>query len=185
MKHIFEVKEQFMANIVSIETRVNTVAKNLASGKKRGEIFRMYGQKWKVSIKTIDKYITAARQKVTKKQKIKEKAENDALYETTKDLETRRILNRNERMEILSKIALGEIIVPEDELKYDPKTKKFVPTKRYNKPPSSEAIKAAINELNKMDGNHAPVETNLNATIKDVKLVLPEGIILDFPSNTE
>lgn len=177
-----------MAKSVNIESRISLIVKEMADGRSRSDIFRKYGQKWAVSIKTVDKYITRARKRVQEAQRLKQKAEADALYEHAKEAEKRRILSREERMELLTKIALGEIEVPDDDFKWDASQKKFVKIKRLMLP-THEARKAAINELNKMDGEHAPAKVANTDTkgmdIPPITLTLPKGMNINLPSNID
>ena len=76
---------------------------------------------------------------------------------TIAKIEEKRIMTIAERMEWLSKVALGEIKVKQP----------FVIAGKIMEYPAEPSIsdrKAAIAELNKMDGSYAPVNSNLNVS---------------------
>src|SRR5690606_11262097 len=98
----------YMAKKVNIQARINAISKELVNGMVRSAIVSKYGQKWNITAKSIDKYITAARKQAQETQNLKEKAEAEALYETTKEAEKMRLLSLYQTKEILTKIALGE-----------------------------------------------------------------------------
>ena len=159
------------------------MSKDIADGMTRADILRKYAKRWRIAPRSIDRYMNKARQKAQELLILKKKAEEDAAYEMAKEGEKKRILSREERMEILSKIALGEVEVPDEDHKWNNKKGKFEVVKR-KLLPSHEVIKAAINELNRMDGNHAPVEVDAKFT-GGLTLVLPPGLNIDLPSNTD
>ena len=76
---------------------------------------------------------------------------------TIAQIEEKRIMTIAERMEWLSKVALGEIRVKQP----------FVIAGKIMEYPAEPSIsdrKAAIAELNKMDGSYAPVNSNLSVS---------------------
>lgn len=172
-----------MSKGTNIEARINAMSKDIADGMTRADILRKYAKRWRIAPRSIDRYMNKARQKAQEMLLLKQKAEEDAAYEAAKEAEKRRILSREERMEILSKIALGEMAVPDEDFKWNGKKGKFDKIKR-NLLPNHEVIKSAINELNRMDGNHAPVELDARIT-GGLTLVLPPGMDIDLPSNTD
>lgn len=85
----------------------------------------------------------------------------DALAEVERDaaIEARKkaILNADERKEILTQIAKGEIEIPVKEAKWNSSTKTFQLINYVEVPSHSSRIKA-IEELNKMEGDYAPTK---------------------------
>lgn len=81
-----------------IESRINTIAKELANGKERGELLSKYAKKWGRSEKSIDRYITKAKiiaNKMTEKAK---KVTEDVYVEETKEAVKQGLKSKYERV---------------------------------------------------------------------------------------
>lgn len=148
---------QMVKKSQTTQARIADVAKELVNGKDRAYILSKYAKKWQCSPRSLDRYIASAQQEAKEVQELKKKAEADALYETTKDAEKRRIMTVEERKEYLTKIINGEIDIPYTDVKWDQKQKKFV-TIKFSELSSHPARISAIAELNKMDGSYAPTK---------------------------
>lgn len=102
---------------------------------------------------------------------IKEKAEEEAVFEATKEAVKLGILSKLERQKILSDIALGNI----------PLTKHIVCNQIIQEVevvPNWADRKAAIAELNKMDGDYAPIKSDITSGGENLKTPI-FNIILD------
>jgi hypothetical protein len=69
----------------NIETRINTIARELSNGKDRAYILGKYGKKWGKSKTTIDRWIHIAKDRAGELAKLKDKAANDGMIEETKE----------------------------------------------------------------------------------------------------
>lgn len=125
----------------------------LEKGEQRGKILVKTGKKWGTSKSAFDRLLKIAKEQHTVKQdairkKLAEVDEAAAIEARKLD-----VMTSYERMQILTKIARGQIIVtrtmPENE--GDPVFENIIK-------PDSIDIKAAIAELNKMDGAYAPTK---------------------------
>ena len=139
-----------MSKSVYIKARIDEVAKDLSLGMTRADIVTKYCKKFRLkSSRQIDNYISKARMQVEMMQELKKEATMVAVYEHEKAAETRRLLDRDEKRDILAKMALGEMIV-----------KKIIFTKdgfkQVESPPDHADIRAAIDLDNKMNGDYAP-----------------------------
>lgn len=97
--------------------------------------------------------------------------ENDAVKEAIRD-----IMDKAERMAVLTKIARGEIKVKKPLM-----TNQRLEVLEFE--PDCSDIKNAINELNKMDGSHAP--TKQAQTDKEGNDVTPETWLRKFKGDNE
>ncbi len=68
-----------------IQSRINTIAKELASGKERAEILRKYAKKWQVAERTIDRYLPKAKQIATSIAKRADKVAEDTMDAVVKE----------------------------------------------------------------------------------------------------
>lgn len=127
----------------------------LRNGEERKTILAKTSKKWqKLSVRSIDRLIRNAKDALRSEI---EQIETKTQESINKEVESRKskILTVIERMEILSAIAKGEI----------PLTKPMVVDKNIeNVPvvPDWMDRRAAIAELNKMQGEYAPVKTETN-----------------------
>ena len=135
--------------------QINFIADCLRKGEQRKEILGKFGKKWeKVSRTTFDRRLRQAEAHVaSEQQRIKEQAEQDVVKEA--DALKSKILTSLERQAILSDMAKGELetevlLVTKDGIK-----------KAKAKPTHAER-RAAIAELNKMDGDYAPTKQEVN-----------------------
>ena len=135
--------------------QINFIADCLRKGEQRKEILGKFGKKWeKVSRTTFDRRLRQAEAHVaSEQQRIKDQAEQDVVKEA--DALKSKILTSLERQAILSDMAKGELetevlLVTKDGIK-----------KAKAKPTHAER-RAAIAELNKMDGDYAPTKQEVN-----------------------
>lgn len=74
-----------MAKSPQIQSRISTIAKDLANGKKRAELMPKYAKKWGISRTSVDRYITDAKKEAQERRNLAAKTANDTLIAETKD----------------------------------------------------------------------------------------------------
>ncbi|MEN6384062.1 MAG: hypothetical protein ABFD79_02580 [Phycisphaerales bacterium] len=137
----------------------------LEKGEQRGKILVKAGKKWGTSKSAFDRLLKIAKEQHTVKQDaIKKKLQE---IDEAAAIEARKldVMTSYERMQMLTKIARGQIIItrtiPENE--GDPVFENIIK-------PDSIDIKAAIAELNKMDGSYTPIKVaNTDKNGEDVQ----------------
>lgn len=137
----------------------------LEKGEQRGKILVKAGKKWGTSKSAFDRLLKIAKEQHTVKQDaIKKKLQE---IDEAAAIEARKldVMTSYERMQMLTKIARGQIIItrtiPENE--NDPVFENIIK-------PDSIDIKAAIAELNKMDGSYTPIKVaNTDKNGEDVQ----------------
>ncbi len=164
---------------------IDAIVKQLEKGKGFGTVLKLIGTKWDLSRTTFSRYWKTANQAhLEAQQKIKEaKAALD--MESALSERKSHIADVLERKEILTKIARGQIplkraMVVDGAIEY------------IEIVPDWMDRKAAIAELNKMEGDYAPTKVAQTDTEgNNVKpqppiiLSLPPGFNIDLPANTE
>lgn len=133
---------------------IDAIIKGIEQGKDRGKLLATIAKKWQISNRTFDRHWkTANEQHLVKQQAIKEKL---TAIDTAAAIESRKkaIMTSDQRKELLTKIANGELKIK----------KPFVIAGKIMEypaePDASDRLKA-IAELNKMDGDYAPVKSNV------------------------
>ena len=134
------------------QAQIDFIVDLLRKGNQRKIILGKFGEIWgKASKNTFDRRLSEAKKQLQSELKeINERTEESI----KKEVEARKakILTALDRQEILAKIALGEL-----EIEQEVATATGVKIVR-NKPDFNDR-KAAIAELNKMDGSYAPAKT--------------------------
>lgn len=130
---------------------------------KRSDVIKHFGVKWSKSESTIDKQVIKAdkynKERINKQEKIKD----EVLVEATKDAAKRGILNRNEALEILSKIAKGSAReVPSKSKIIDNEKKTVEWVLQY---PSDSERTNAIKTFAAIEGWNAPSQTEIKGCI--------------------
>lgn len=133
-------------------TQIDFIVDLLRNGNQRKDILAKFGKKWQsASQRTFDRRLKAAESIMQGELKeINQRTEENIAKEV--ESRTTRILTALERQEILAQIALGEL-----EIEQEVATATGVKIVK-NKPDFNDR-KAAIAELNKMDGSYAPAKT--------------------------
>jgi hypothetical protein len=133
----------------SEQAQIEFIKDCLRKGEQRGEVLAKFVKKWqKVGIRTFDRRLKVSQQAVQSEQKrIQLEAEGN-VAKKVEALESK-IMTAIERQEILAEMARGELetevlLVTKDGIK-----------KAKAKPTHAER-RAAIAELNKMDGSYSP-----------------------------
>jgi len=76
--------------------------------KERADILAMYGKKWQMSVRTVDRVIKEAKEYNLERINKQEKAKEELLTEEAKKSIISGIISREESMKILSEIAKGK-----------------------------------------------------------------------------
>lgn len=117
----------------------------------REAVLATIGKKWQIPLRTFDRYWAIARKEAdAEAQRLKE-ARYNALHKAEMKRVTAGIMAKEERMLILSQIARAELQLPREVLSADG-------IQTLNVVPDYTERKAAIAELNKMDGEYAPIK---------------------------
>lgn len=134
-------------------------------------------EKWQLAERTFDRYWTEASQRYLAASQSEQKAKDDLRIQMETEAFKSKILTRLERMEILSEIARGEI----------PLTKHIVcdgVIQEREVVPAWMDRKAALAELNKMDGEYAPIRKDITSGGEQLPAPVFK-IILDDPEDGE
>lgn len=136
---------------------IDAIIKGIEQGKDRGKLLATIAKKWQISNRTFDRHWkTAQEQHIDRQQALKErltKVDEQAAIEARK----KAIMTADERKEYLTKLVNGEIkakrpfVIGGKIMEYP------------EEPTHSDRIKA-IAELNKMDGDYAPVKSTVTLT---------------------
>jgi len=155
---------------VNIENAINEILSDLDFGVARADCLSKFVEKWQVSTRTFDRYWSEA---LVRFNALNVKAKN-ALEEEyvagKKEALKKAILTKHERMEILTQIAKGEI----------PLVKHIVfdgAIQEVDVVPAWADRKAAIAELNKMDGEYAPIRKDITSGGEPIKQIT--GIVVE------
>lgn len=165
-----------MAKAPEIQSRINTVAKEMANGVNRDGIIAKYGKKWQAAPRTIDRYMKEARQKAQELQQTASKKADELFIKTKSEAIESAVMSRIERLITLTKIATGEL---KNEIKkpaWNNQAKKFEIITVHEKPGDLAVIKA-IAEMNKMEGDYADVAVKLKGTAQDGGLQITHSVI--------
>ena len=129
----------------------------LKVGEDRKKILAKIGKKWQISERTLDRYLKISNQQHTEEQQVIKDKLAEVAQQAAIDTHKKAILTADERKELLTKIAKGEIEIPLIEKRWNGKTKKFATLSFKGLPPHTARI-SAISELNKMEGDYAPIK---------------------------
>lgn len=144
-------------NESAISLQIEWIKDCLRRGEQRKDIVQRFTTLYKTSIKTFDNRLKIAQKDVvSEQQRIKDKAEA-GVVEKSKKLQLK-IMTVEQRKDLLTKIATGQIKIPATENRWDAKRQKFVVLPKIELP-SHQARISALAELNKMEGTYAPIKS--------------------------
>ncbi len=145
------------------ENIVTEILLMLESGTVRHACLAKVAKKWQISVRTFDRHWKTANEKHAETQSAIQNSIASISAEVFRENFTGRILTKLERQEILTQIALGEI-----------KLTKYIVADGFIEErdvvPSWSDRKAAIAELNKMDGAYA-AEEDPSGEISEIKVI--------------
>lgn len=145
-----------MAKSAQQQTRISTIAKELANGKERADILAKYGKKWQISPRSVDRLIENAREQAQTLRNLAEKTATDTLIEETKEAVKLGIKSKLERLLILQKEVDACLIdLANDELEISEKVA------------LRKTIKELQSEISKIEGDYAPQKHNLEHSFLD------------------
>lgn len=134
---------------------VNILVPAILNGTKRKDALATYAENWQMPTRTFDRYWTIANKEATQKLKeIDDKVQEGTITKTI-EVHNDAVMTAQERREYLTQLIRGEIKFERTEVKWDPKTEKYV-TIPIKESASAPARIASIMELNRMGGDHAP-----------------------------
>ena len=152
---------KFGAEMAKSESYISFITDNLNIGiVERKKVMAKFVKKWQVSERTFDRAWKIANEQFTEHQIKLQKEKDDISIEAEKEAYKCAIIDKHQRMEILSQIAIGKI--PLKKAIVVDKSIEFIDVI-----PDWMDRKNAISELNKMDGSYAPAKTEI--TGKDGK----------------
>lgn len=141
---------------------IDAIILEIGQGKERGKVLSKYVKKWQISDRTFDRYWKKANEQHKELQDKAKQAADEAYIQESANAAKDAVMSKAERLEILSKIARGQINVKIPGTNGEPDTEEPVLVE------TLERIKA-IGEINKMEGDYAPVKTaNTNKNGEDV-----------------
>lgn len=159
-------------NKVNKDVVIDFIVSRLKIGESRAVILEKADKKWKIATTTFDRRLAEAkkRHQIEQDEIRKElvKVEKDAAVKQRK----RQILTITQRKNILTDIAMGNVEIPVTQLRYNPGSKKVEHIEMMELPNHQVRVNA-VNELNRMDGSHAP--TKIAPTDTDGNNLKPES----------
>ena len=152
------------------EIIVSELLAEIDFGGSRADCLSINSEKWQLTERTFDRYWKEATERF-----------RDTISRTNEALETVRIeakknrlksliMDKEERMEVLTKIARGQLTYHKEVATKDG------PVEIIAKPDFVDR-KAAIAELNKMDGDYAPVKKDITSNGAPIQQVI--GIVVE------
>jgi len=155
---------------VNIENAINEILSDLDFGMDRADCLSKFVEKWRVSTRTFDRYWSEALSRFAALNIRAQNVLEQEYINGKKEALKKAILTKHERMEILTQIAKGELTF-----------QKEVPTKfgpqMITATPDFTDRKAAIAELNKMDGEYAPSRKDITSGGEPLKQIT--GIVVE------
>jgi molecular chaperone DnaK (HSP70) len=141
-----------MAKSTQQQTRISTIAKELANGKERADILAKYGKKWQISSRSVDRLIEKAREQAQTLRNLAEKTANDTLVAETIDAVKSGLKTKAERLMILQK----QIDCSESELESGKSNGKHLTV--LEKVALRKVLKELQSEISKIEGDYAPIK---------------------------
>lgn len=140
---------------VNIENAINEILADLDFGIERAECLSKFVDKWQVSTRTFDRYWSEALSRFNALNVRAQNALDEVYIAGKKEALKKAILTKHERMELLTKLATGEIPTWREVI-----TEAGIQKLEYY---SGAEAKAAIAEINKMDGEYAPIRKDITS----------------------
>jgi hypothetical protein len=138
------------------EVIINSILLEMDFSTSRSDVMTLTCDKWQMSERTFDRYWALAKKRFLVVQKDIADMQKAVILETAEARMRSSIMSKHERMEVLSAIARSEL-----DLSKEVVTALGIET--LNVKPDYNDRKAAIAELNKMEGDYAPVKTDLTS----------------------
>ena len=152
------------------EMIITEILDEIDFGVTSGECKSKICEKWRIAERTFDRYWKEALSRFQALNERTQKALDEIHIEAKKEALKKAILSKHERQEILTQIAKGEI----------PLVKHIVcdgVIQEVDVVPAWADRRAAIAELNKMEGDYAPVKKDITSGGEPIKQIT--GIIVE------
>lgn len=140
---------------VNIENAINEILSDLDFGIDRADCLSKFVEKWQVSTRTFDRYWSEALSRFAALNLRAQNVLEEEYINGKKEALKKAILTKHERMELLTKLATGEIATWREVI-----TDAGIQKLEYY---SGAEAKAAIAEINKMDGEYAPIRKDITS----------------------
>lgn len=137
------------------EKIIGDILSELDFGIDRADCLDLIGKKWQTSTRTFDRYWQEALSRFSALNLRTQNAFDELRLEGKKEALKKAILTKHERMELLTKLATGEIPTWREVI-----TEAGIQKLEYY---SGAEAKAAIAEINKMDGEYAPIRKDITS----------------------
>lgn len=142
----------------------------LRKGWERAKILQQFTKTYKTGVKTFDNRLKIAREAIKAEVKAINKKSSRIVAKESK-AQALQTLSVAERIDILTKIAKGEIKIRNDKYFYDSKFGTVV-SQQVDELPDHVARIKAVAEINKMAGDYAPTKTDV--TVNELpKIIMP------------
>jgi len=151
------------------EFAVNEILSEMDWGIRYTDALGKFKKIWDISDSTFDNYWYEAQRRFNAASEAIKSAKTAFIIKEEKKAAKKAILNKYKRMELLSKIATGEIKAWREVI-----TDAGIQKVEYY---SGAEVKAAIAELNKMDGEYAPIRKDITTGGEPIKQIT--GIIVE------
>jgi hypothetical protein len=135
---------------------INEMISDIDFGMDRGEVRARFVAEWQLSTRTFDRYWQSAKKQFDEEQNQIKLERQDIKIAAISERTEYRVMSKAERMNILSQMADGTLQVQRNVVTKDG-VMVILALPDYND------RKAAIAELNKMDGEYAPVRKDLTS----------------------
>jgi hypothetical protein len=154
------------------EIIINEILSEMDFGITRAEALAMNSEKWQLPTRTFDRqWKEASRRYLAANEKSKQAA-IEVKTEAIKNRASKGILSKEERLEILSQIARGDLSYQQEvPSKFGPQT--------ITAWPSFNDRKGAVAEINKMEGDYAPIQKDITSKGGSIAPAPIFNIVLD------
>ena len=136
---------------------IQAIVKEIEKGQDRGKVLAKNGVKWQLSSRTFDRYWKTANDRHRELQIKAKEAADKAYIKASEEVAKKAVMSKAERMERLSSIARGELMCKVNTEKGI--VDSVIPVE------VNEMIKAMA-EINKMEGDYAPLKTELSGKVE-------------------
>lgn len=160
------------------EIIVNEILSEMDFGITRAEALAMNSEKWQIPTRTFDRYWAEASTRYLAANESAKKAVEVVRVQEIEKRASKGILSREERIQILSEIARGELALK----KYIVCNKQIVKKTIY---PDYKDRKEAVAEINKMEGDYAPIKKDITSKGESLAPAPVFQIILDESDDDE
>jgi hypothetical protein len=154
------------------EIIINEILAEMDFGITYTEAVAINGSKWRVADRTFIRYWSEASRRYLEANEKSKQAAIEVKTEAIKKRASKGILSKEERLEILSQIARGDLSYQQEvPSKFGPQT--------ITAWPSFNDRKGAVAEINKMEGDYAPIQKDITSKGESIAPAPIFNIVLD------